>query len=102
MTTELQQKVWHALTKIPAGKVSTYSLLAHHLGTRAIRAVATAVGKNPNAPEVPCHRVVRSDGTIGKYSGPGGTAGKIALLENEGIPIVDNSVAHFTKHLYTF
>jgi O-6-methylguanine DNA methyltransferase len=64
MATILQEKVWAALRKIPAGKVTTYGALAKFLKTKAVRAVGTAVGKNPNAPACPCHRVVRADGNI--------------------------------------
>ena len=49
------------------------------------RAVANACGKNPYAPEVPCHRVVRSDGGLGGYSGEGGVEQKRALLREEGV-----------------
>ena len=52
-----------------------------------MRAVANAVGANPCAPDVPCHRVVRSDGTPGGYSGKGGIKTKRALLAKEGIKI---------------
>ena len=52
---------------------------------KAARAVANAVGKNPNAPKIPCHRVIRSDGSLGGYSGPGGIKTKKKLLKKEGI-----------------
>ena len=70
---------------IQRGEVWSYGKLAkyiHH--PKAVRAVGTAVGANPFAPAVPCHRVVRSDGSIGKYSGKGGTEGKRKLLRSEG------------------
>lgn len=82
--TPFQQKVWTALTKIPKGKVITYKALAARIGKpRAIRAVANAVGANPLPIIIPCHRVVRSDGGLGGYSGPGGVRQKRALLEKE-------------------
>ena len=65
MPTELQQSVWSKIDEIPKGRVVTYQELARALNTKAIRAVATAVGKNPNAPTTPCHRVVLSSGKIG-------------------------------------
>jgi O-6-methylguanine DNA methyltransferase len=92
MATNLQEKVWAALYKIPKGKVTTYGALAKFLKTKAVRAVGTAVGKNPNAPECPCHRVVRADGTIGQYSGTGGVAGKIVLLKKEGVAVEKGKV----------
>ena len=52
---------------------------------RAVRAVANAIGKNPYAPKIPCHRVIRSDGTLGGYSGKGGIKTKKKLLKSEGI-----------------
>ncbi len=86
--TQFQKKVWKALCKIPKGKTVTYAELAQKIGKpKAVRAVGTAVGKNPFAPEVPCHRVVRSDGTLGGYSGKGGVATKIKLLKTEGVSL---------------
>jgi methylated-DNA-[protein]-cysteine S-methyltransferase len=54
---------------------------------KAVRAVANAIGKNPYAPKIPCHRVIRSDGSLGGYSGPGGIKTKKKLLKSEGILI---------------
>ena len=51
----------------------------------ALRAVANAIGKNPYAPKIPCHRVIRSDGSLGGYSGKGGVKMKRFLLKKEGI-----------------
>ena len=53
----------------------------------AVRAVANAIGKNPNAPKIPCHRVIRSDGSLGGYSGKGGLKTKKLLLKKEGITL---------------
>jgi methylated-DNA-[protein]-cysteine S-methyltransferase len=86
--TEFQKKVWRALTQIPRGQTITYKKLAKKIGKpKAIRAVANAVGRNPCAPVVPCHRVIRSDGTLGGYSGKGGIKTKIKLLKQEGVKI---------------
>ena len=74
--------------KIPKGKTTTYKELAKKIGKpKAIRAVANAIAKNPMAPIIPCHRVVRSDGSLGGYSGKGGTKTKLALLYREGARI---------------
>jgi len=100
--TEFQQAVWQALKEIPSGKVTTYKAIADHLNTKAVRAVGSAVGKNPYAPDVPCHRVVPSDGKIGNYSAPGGVEEKIALLKNEGVEVKDGMVADFKERLYLF
>lgn len=86
--TPFQKEVWHALCRIPKGKTVTYAQLAKMIGKpRAVRAVASAVGKNPLAPMVPCHRVIRSDGGLGGYSGKGGVKAKRALLKKEGVEL---------------
>ena len=82
--TKFQLKVWNYLKKIPKGQIRTYSQVAEAIKRpKSVRAVANAVGKNPNAPKIPCHRVIRSDGKLGGYSGDGGIATKKRLLEEE-------------------
>ena len=84
--TEFQLKVWNYLKKIPKGKVKTYSDVAKAIGKPlAVRAVANAIGKNPYPPKIPCHRVIRSDGSLGGYSGKGGTRQKRHLLRSEKV-----------------
>ena len=84
--TKFQLKVWSYLKKIPPGSVKTYSQVAKAIRKpRAVRAVANAIGKNPCAPQIPCHRVIRSDGSLGGYSGKGGVKTKKFLLKKEGI-----------------
>ena len=90
------------MRKIPRGEVTTYKILAQQLGTKAYRAVGTAVKNNPDAPIIPCHRVVKSDGSIGFYSGKGGVKTKIRLLEKEEIKIKGKRIADFEKVLYKF
>ncbi len=86
--TAFQKKVWSEIDKIARGEVVTYSQIAKNIGhPKAARAVANACGANPNPIIVPCHRVIRSDGKLGGYSGPGGIKKKKELLENEGISI---------------
>lgn len=93
MATALQAKVWQKLKSIPLGEVWTYSKLARAVGApKAVRAVATAVGLNPDPIVVPCHRIVRADGSIGKYSGPGGSVGKAKLLKAEGVLFVGGKI----------
>ena len=82
--------------------MTTYGAIAAYLGTKAVRAVGTAVGKNPYAPKVPCHRVVPSSGKIGNYSGEGGVATKIALLKEEGVETVAGKIADFENVLYRY
>ena len=84
--TKFQRKIWYFLTKIPRGSVKTYSEVAKAIGKpKAVRAVANAIGRNPYSPRIPCHRVIKSDGTIGGYSGKGGIKTKKSLLKKEGI-----------------
>ncbi|WP_026714726.1 methylated-DNA--[protein]-cysteine S-methyltransferase [Flavobacterium daejeonense] len=80
--TDFQQKVWKALIKIPFGKTISYLDLSKKLGdVKAIRAVASANGKNPLWIVVPCHRVIGSDGSLTGYAG--GLWRKKWLLEHE-------------------
>ena len=84
--TKFQIKVWKYLKTIKKGQVKTYLDVAKAINRpKAARAVANAVGKNPYAPKIPCHRVIRSDGFLGGYSGPGGIETKRRLLKSEGI-----------------
>ena len=86
--TKFQLKVWAYLRKIPYGSIKTYSQVAKDIGKPlAVRAVANAIGKNPYAPKIPCHRVIRSDGSLGGYSGKGGVKTKRFLLKKEGIKL---------------
>lgn len=102
MPTPFQNSVYEALSLIPAGSVTTYGAIARYLGTKAVRAVGTAVGKNPYAPNVPCHRVVPLSGKIGNYSGAGGVMRKIALLEEEGVSVKNGRIVDFEQRLFTF
>ena len=84
--TKFQLKVWRYLLKIPKGKVKTYKQVAIAIKNPfSARAIGNAVAKNPYAPKIPCHRVIRSDGSLGGYSGRGGIKTKRFLLKKEGI-----------------
>ncbi len=84
--TKFQVKVWRYLEKIPVGSIKTYSQVAKGIGKPlAVRAVANAIAKNPYSPQIPCHRVIRSNGSLGGYSGKGGLKTKKKLLKKEGI-----------------
>ena len=86
--TKFQVRVWRYLAKIPRGTLKNYSQVAKGIGKPlAVRAVANAIGKNPYAPKIPCHRVIKSDGSLGGYSGKGGIKTKKLLLKNEGITL---------------
>jgi methylated-DNA-[protein]-cysteine S-methyltransferase len=88
MVTDFQSKVYLALCQVPKGYVTTYGALAKRIGCRSAQAVGGALRNNPFAPEVPCHRVVAADLTIGGFNGA--TDGpqikrKLALLASEGV-----------------
>ena len=83
---QFQIKVWKYLKTIAKGKVKTYKQVAIGINKpKSARAVANACGKNPYSPKIPCHRVIRSDGGIGGYSGKGGIKTKKKLLKSEGL-----------------
>ena len=86
--TKFQLKVWKYLKTIPKGTVKTYKQVAIAIKRpKSARAVANACGKNPYAPKIPCHRVIRSDGGLGGYSGRGGIKTKLRLLRSEKVVI---------------
>jgi methylated-DNA-[protein]-cysteine S-methyltransferase len=81
---EFAQRVYRAAVLIPAGQTLTYGELARNIGSPgAARAVGRALGQNPFAPIVPCHRVLAAGGGIGGFSASGGTQTKWRLLEIE-------------------
>ncbi|MDO8558041.1 MAG: MGMT family protein [bacterium] len=82
--TLFQKHIYEITKKIPHGRVSTYAVVARAIGRpKAVRAVGSALNKNPFAPHVPCHRVVRSDLTVGGFAS--GSHAKIKLLLKEGV-----------------
>ena len=97
------ERVYAQLRLVSRGKVTTYKALAEKLGTKAYRAVGQTMKNNPYAPEVPCHRVVRSDGSVGGFMGK--TSGKeiarkIALLKGEGVEVNFGKVVDFNEKLF--
>ena len=93
-------KCLKVLTRIPRGMVSTYGDVARALGTKAYRAVGNAMARNSNPVSLPCHRVIKSDGTIGGYAL--GSQKKIDLLISEGLTIKDGKVVNFKKFVFKF
>ena len=82
--TAFQIRVWKVISNIPKGKIKTYKELAKIIGKpKAARAVANACGNNPYPIKIPCHRVIRKDGSFGGYSGKGGVKTKQLLLKKE-------------------
>jgi len=102
---KFEVRVWKLMEKIPKGRITTYGLIAKKLKTKAYRAVGNACRKNPYAPRVPCHRVVRSDGTVGGFGGK--TSGKtvkkkIQMLGNENVKIKNGRIIDFERVLFRF
>ena len=86
--TKFQLKVWKYIKTITKGQIKTYKEVAIGIKSpKSARAVANAGGKNPYAPKIPCHRVIRSDGGLGGYSGRGGIKKKLRLLRSEKVDI---------------
>ena len=106
-TNSFNQEIYKLLKKVPKGKITTYKMLAEALGTKAYRAVGQAMRCNPHAPIVPCHRVVKSDGSIGGFSGSTNPNGKeikrkINMLRKEGVKVDYNRIVDFEKILFEF
>ena len=89
--TTFQERVYEVVKRIPKGKVLTYRQVAKLAGRpKAFRAVGNALNKNPDIKNIPCHRVVKSDGSIGGYRQ--GTKKKLSLLRKEGVVIQKGKV----------
>jgi len=83
--TPFQQKVWKEVCKIPYGKTRTYEEIAKRIGKpKSVRAVANAIGANTLAVVVPCHRVIRKDGSLGGYRWGIPKKKKLLLQESKG------------------
>ena len=95
MATEFEKKVYAVVRKVPKGRVTTYSAVAHAMGSKAYRAVGLALSKNPSHLETPCHRVVGSDGSLKNWAW--GVDGKIAALKAEGVNVEKGKIANFDQ-----
>ena len=93
-------RCYQLVSQIPKGKVSTYKGIANTLNTKAYRAVGNAMSNSPNLIITPCHRVIKTDGSVGGYAL--GITKKISLLKNEGIAIQKGKVLDFEQYIYTF
>ena len=105
-----QAAILKILAEVPKGKVTTYGDLAKELARRdpkyspnASRAVGTTMKNNPCAPQVPCHRVIKSDGKIGNFRGgaEGAVEAKIGMLRDERVTVVDGKI-DLGKHRHIF
>ena len=99
MVTPFQERVYVLTRKIPKGRVTTYAALAHAMGIAGYRSVGTALGRNPDIPATPCHRVVKSNGEVGQYAF--NTPKKIAILKEEGVEVVNGKIVNFEEKLFT-
>ena len=87
-STDFQKSVYKALCQVPRGKVTTYQSLARAIGCRSNQAVGQALRRNPYAPAVPCHRVVKTDRSLGGFGGQRTGSkidDKVRLLKKEGV-----------------
>jgi len=96
-----QQAILCLLAEVPKGEVTTYGDLAKELSKRetkwsplASRAVGTTMKNNPFGPQIPCHRVIKSDGSVGNFRGgaKGAVEEKIAMLRDEGVRVVNGKI----------
>ncbi|ABR54982.1 methylated-DNA--protein-cysteine methyltransferase [Methanococcus vannielii SB] len=93
-------KCYELLKNVPKGSVTTYKIIARALNTNAYRAVGNAMKRNQNLLNVPCHRVVNSNGSVGEYIL--GTEKKIEILKSEGIEITNGKIVDFNNRLFKF
>ena len=94
------KRCYALLNQIPEGKVTTYAEIAKKLNTKAWRAVGSAMAKNKNLIVIPCHRVVRSDGTVGQYAL--GADKKIEILKKEGVLIKNGKIKNLSDFMHRF
>jgi len=95
-----RQRVLELTRMIPRGKVTTYKIIAHRLRSKGYRAVGMALKHNPRPIIVPCHRVIRSDGSLGGFSSK--KHSKKALLEKEGVRFKGDKIIGLRMRLFYF
>lgn len=93
-------RVYKLLMMVPKGKVTTYKAIADALGTKAFRVVGNVLNGNKDTENIPCYKVVNSDGRIGGYSR--GIEEKIRRLNLDGIGVADGKIKKFEKRVHTF
>lgn len=94
------EQCYELLKAIPEGKVTTYKEMARALDTRAWRAVGSALAKNTELLAIPCHRVVRSNGSVGQYAL--GSARKSRILMKEGVVVSNGKVKELERFMHRF
>lgn len=98
--TAIQTKVYDLLKKIPKGKVTTYKALAQKTGIKNPRQIGALLHKNTDPENIPCYKVVRSDGKIATGYAFGGKKGQIKRLKNDGVTIREGTV-NINKYLFS-
>ncbi|TFH02616.1 MAG: MGMT family protein [Nitrosopumilus sp.] len=97
----LDKKIYKKLLEVPEGKITTYGELAKAVGfTNGQRAVGKIMNKNPYPVIIPCHRVVKADGKVGRYAYEEEI--KIKMLKKEGIKIKDGKIIDWENKIYRF
>ena len=97
----LEQQVYKKLTQVPQGKITTYGELSKAVGLKnGQRVIGQIMKKNPYPVIIPCHRVVKSDGTVGGYAYGGDI--KTNMLQKEGIKIHDGKILDWNKKFHKF
>ena len=100
MATKFENKVYELCKKVPKGRVTTYKEIGDKIGIKGYRAIGLALNKNPFAPEVPCHRVVGSDGNLVGFAS--GLKNKAEMLNKEGIEVKNNKIVDFGRVSFRF
>jgi|TARA_B100001750_G_scaffold247706_1_gene274437 O-6-methylguanine DNA methyltransferase len=94
-------EVYNLTKQIPKGKISTYKEIAKSLGNKnLVRIVGYILSKNTDRVNIPCHRVIRSNGEIGGYTSKNGISEKIEILRSEGIKIIDKKIVDLDVYLF--
>ena len=97
----ITEKIYKKLLQVPPGKITTYGELSRAVGfENGQRAIGQIMKKNPFPVIVPCHRVVKSDGTVGGYAY--GSERKKHMLSKEGLKINNDKISDFKKNLFRF
>ena len=94
----LRERCYRLISRIPRGRVTTYKEVAEALGIRGYRVVGRLLSRNPRPVEIPCHRVVKSNGEVGGYVM--GVKKKIELLRSEGIPVENGKIVNFQEYFF--
>ncbi len=101
-TSQKQKRMLETLLSIPSGYVTTYKALACHMGINSTQAIGQLLKRNPYPDIYPCYKVVKSDGTLGGFSGTLHSPEKKRRLATDGITIKDNRIINFKTHLFDF